>query len=101
MIDAKRSEVFAGLYEGGDEVWEESVGPPGALAERIRGMALPPLAVGDGAVRFRGELEASGAHVPADEDGAHQVRARHICLLAAGCRSRAARRDQADVFETT
>ncbi len=82
LIDAKRSEVFAALYEGREEVWEESVGPPGALAERIRGMATPPLAVGDGAVRFRGELEASGARVPADEDGAHHVRARNICLLA-------------------
>jgi tRNA threonylcarbamoyladenosine biosynthesis protein TsaB len=82
VIDAKRSEVFAGLYDGLREVWEESVGPPDALAERIRAMAAPPLAIGDGAVRFRSELEASGAEVPADEDGAHQVRARHICLLA-------------------
>lgn len=82
VIDAKRAEVFAGLYTGGEEAWEESVGPPGALAERIRGMATAPLAVGDGAVRFRSELEASGAEVPADDDGAHQVRARHICLLA-------------------
>ena len=82
VIDAKRSELFAGLYKGREEVWEESVGPPGALAERIRGVAMPLLAVGDGAVRFRGELEASGARVPANEDGAHHVRARNICLLA-------------------
>ncbi len=84
VTDAKRSEVFAALYEGEDEVWEASVGTPGDLADRVRAMAEPPLAVGDGAVRFRDELEASGAEVPADEDGAHRVRARHICLLATG-----------------
>ena len=84
VIDAKRDEVFAALYEGGDEVWEASVGPPGDLAERVRSAGSTPIAVGDGAVRFRGELEASGAEIPADEDGAHRVRARHVCLLAAG-----------------
>ena len=84
VIDAKRNEVFAALYEGEREVWAESVGLPGDLAERVRGMARAPIAVGDGAVRFRGELEASGAEVPADEDEAHQVRAQHVCLLATG-----------------
>ena len=41
------------------------------------------IAVGDGAVRFRGEMEASGAQVPPDGDAMHRVRARHICFLAA------------------
>jgi tRNA threonylcarbamoyladenosine biosynthesis protein TsaB len=84
VIDAKRDEVFSALYEAEDEVWEAAVGTPGDLADRVRGMAEPPLAVGDGAVRFRSELEASGAVIPADEDGAHRVRARHVCLLATG-----------------
>ena len=39
VIDAKRDEVFAALYEGEDEVWEASVGPPGDLADRVRGAA--------------------------------------------------------------
>ena len=84
VIDAKRSEVFAALYEGGEEVWGEFVGPPAELAERITETASPPLTVGDGAIRFRGELEASGAEVPPDEDGVHRVKARHVCLLATG-----------------
>ncbi|MDX6588218.1 MAG: tRNA threonylcarbamoyladenosine biosynthesis protein TsaB [Solirubrobacterales bacterium] len=84
VIDAKRDEVFAALYEGEAEVWEASVGSPGDLASRLREEGAPVLAVGDGAVRFRSELEASGAEVPADEDGAHRVRARHVCLLATG-----------------
>ena len=84
VIDAKRNEVFAALYEGQMEVWEASVGTPEDFAERIRSMAERPLAVGDGAVRFRGELEACGAEIPPSEDGAHRVWARRVCRLAAG-----------------
>ena len=42
-----------------------------------------PLAVGDGAVRFRDPLEAAGALVPPDEDGVHRLRAEHVCRLGA------------------
>jgi tRNA threonylcarbamoyladenosine biosynthesis protein TsaB len=84
VIDAKRDEVFAALYEGEAEVWEASVGSPGDLADRLRDKGAQVIAVGDGAVRFRSELEASGAEIPADDDGAHRVRARHVCLLATG-----------------
>jgi hypothetical protein len=41
------------------------------------------LAVGDGAVRFRGSLEAAGAQVPPDEDGVHRLRAEQVCKLGA------------------
>lgn len=84
VADAKRSEVFAALYAGTEEVWEPFVGSPAGLASRVRDRAAPLVAVGDGAVRFRDELEASGAEVPPDEDGVHRVRARHVCLLASG-----------------
>ena len=40
------------------------------------------VAVGDGAVRFRTELEAAGARVPADGAQAHVVSALHVCRLA-------------------
>lgn len=83
VIDAKRSEVFAALYDGNAEVWPECVIGPAELAERVREAGGTALAVGDGAVRFRDELEASGAEVPADENGAHRVRAGRVCLLAA------------------
>jgi tRNA threonylcarbamoyladenosine biosynthesis protein TsaB len=39
--------------------------------------------VGDGAVRFRGPLEAAGALVPPDQDGVHRLRAEHVCRLGA------------------
>ena len=56
---------------------------PEALSERVRELPATPLAVGDGAVRFRGPLEAAGALVPPDEDGAHRLRAEHVCRLGA------------------
>ena len=51
--------------------------------ERVGALPGTPLAVGDGAVRFRGPLEAAGALVPPDEDGAHRLRAEHVCRLGA------------------
>jgi tRNA threonylcarbamoyladenosine biosynthesis protein TsaB len=84
VLDAKRNEVFAALYDGSGELWEPSVSKPEDLARRVREEGRPLRAVGDGAVRFRGEMEASGAQVPPDGEGVHRVRARHVCLLAAG-----------------
>ena len=82
VLDAKRSEVFAALYDGSSEIWEPAVHRPEDLAERVREQAVTLTAVGDGAVRFRGEMEASGAQIPPDDAGVHRVRARHVCLLA-------------------
>jgi tRNA threonylcarbamoyladenosine biosynthesis protein TsaB len=56
---------------------------PDVLAERVRALPAAPLAVGDGAVRFREFLEAAGASVPPDEDGVHRLRAEHVCRLGA------------------
>ncbi len=82
-IDAHRGEAFAALYEpAGDEIWAATVCPPEELAARLRELDLAPLAVGDGSVRFREQLEAAGAVVPADDHPAHAVRARHLCRLA-------------------
>lgn len=83
VLDAKRTEAFAALYVGGEELWEPWVGSPQDLSARVSERSEAPLAVGDGAVRFREELEASGADVPADEDPLHRLRARHVCFLAA------------------
>lgn len=83
VLDAKRGEAFVALYGDGAEIWAPWVGPPGELAERVGALGHAPLAVGEGAIRFRGQLEAAGAIVPADEDSAHRLRARHVCRLAA------------------
>ena len=83
MIDARRGEVFGALYEDGEVVWEPFVAAPEAVAERLGELEAGPLAVGDGAIRFRDVLEAVGAAVPDDESGAHVVRGLSICRLAA------------------
>ena len=88
VLDAKRNEAFAALYEGETEVWAPFVCPPGDLGERVRKELRGVIAVGDGAVRFRDELDASGAEIPPDEDGVHRLRARHVCLLAAKAEAR-------------
>jgi tRNA threonylcarbamoyladenosine biosynthesis protein TsaB len=77
VLDARRGEVFAG------GPFAPAALAPEALAERVRAMPVAPLAVGDGAVRFRGSLEAAGAQVPPDEDGVHRLRAGQVCKLGA------------------
>jgi tRNA threonylcarbamoyladenosine biosynthesis protein TsaB len=42
-----------------------------------------PLALGDGAVRFRRQLEAAGVQVPPEDSSRHRVSARSHCRLAA------------------
>jgi tRNA threonylcarbamoyladenosine biosynthesis protein TsaB len=81
VIDARRGEVFAA--PGGEAgPGEPRVCAPEDLAatlgpERLRGA----LAVGDGAIRFRREIEAQGAEVAAASAPAHRVSPRQICLL--------------------
>lgn len=76
VIDARRGEVFAAA--------PRSFGPvaiaPDALAARLEPGSL---AVGDGAIRFREELERAGAVVPADGSELHRVSALQVCRLGA------------------
>jgi tRNA threonylcarbamoyladenosine biosynthesis protein TsaB len=81
VLDARRGEAFAAAWQDGALVLAPAALPPEALAERVAALPGIPLAVGDGAVRFRGPLEAAGAHVPPDEDGTHRLRAEHVCRL--------------------
>ena len=70
VIDARRREVFA-LVDG-----EPAVLPPTDLA-----VAEGTVFVGDGARRYRRELEARGGLVPEDDDERHLPRARfHVAL---------------------
>ncbi|CAN5411192.1 tRNA (adenosine(37)-N6)-threonylcarbamoyltransferase complex dimerization subunit type 1 TsaB [soil metagenome] len=83
LIDAKRSEVFAALWhEPGQLAWEPAVLPPADLVGRLCKLPSAPLAIGDGSLRFRNELERAGAHVPAAEDHVHRVSAAAVCRLA-------------------
>jgi tRNA threonylcarbamoyladenosine biosynthesis protein TsaB len=69
IVDARRSEVF--VLDG-----EPKVAAPSDLDVDGR------LCVGDGAVRYRSELEAAGAEIPPDDDERHLPRARFHVQLA-------------------
>lgn len=83
VLDARRGEVFAALHDGSGERWPPFAARPEALAEGLRAAALTPLAAGDGAIRYRGVLEAAGALIPPDDSPCHVVRALAVCRLAA------------------
>jgi tRNA threonylcarbamoyladenosine biosynthesis protein TsaB len=83
LIDARRGEVFAALYEDGELVWGPVAATPESVAERAARLSEPPLSAGDGSVRFRTVLEAAGIRVEPSESGAHVVRGLHVCRLAA------------------
>jgi tRNA threonylcarbamoyladenosine biosynthesis protein TsaB len=83
LIDARRGELFAALYEDGKERWPPFAARPDAVAERVRRERLAPLACGDGSIRWRRVLEAAGIRVEPDGSRAHVVRALHVCRLAA------------------
>jgi tRNA threonylcarbamoyladenosine biosynthesis protein TsaB len=82
VIDARRRQVFTALYRrDGGELWEPLVADPAELAERLGALEAGPLAAGDGAVRFRPELEAAGVTVAPSEDPVHGISARNVCAL--------------------
>ena len=82
LIDAKRGEVFAALYEGTEERWPAFVARPEELAAHVQAGSPTALAAGDGALRFREVLEAAGVQVAPPESQLHVVRGLHVCGLA-------------------
>jgi tRNA threonylcarbamoyladenosine biosynthesis protein TsaB len=99
VIDARRGEAFAAAFASGDGsavdreriVPRELVSPRalaparlGGLLEDMNAGESPPrwVAVGDGAVLYRHELEALGARVPQDDSPLHMVSGRAICEMA-------------------
>jgi len=84
VLDARRGEAFAAAWApGGEALLEPAALAPEALAAAVAALPPAPLAVGDGALRFRAQLEAAGAAVPADGSAKHCVDARSHCRLAA------------------
>ena len=85
VIDARRGEVFAALYRHRRCIMEPVAISPAVLAERLSPRREwgreAMLGVGDGAVRFREELERAGVAVPADGSRAHRVSALMVCRL--------------------
>ncbi len=95
VIDARRGEAFACAYSATDGRSLRELSPPRAVAPGgLAGVVTQAewrdgeqparwLAVGDGAVRFRGHLELAGVAVPADSSPLHLVGAQAICALGA------------------
>jgi tRNA threonylcarbamoyladenosine biosynthesis protein TsaB len=82
LIDAKRGEVYAALYEEETERWPPAALGIEALLERLRDLPATPLAAGDGSLRFRDEFEAAGVAVAAPDSSLHVVSAGHLCKRA-------------------
>jgi tRNA threonylcarbamoyladenosine biosynthesis protein TsaB len=80
VIDARRGEVFAAAWCDDERLLAPRALAPEALAAEAPASAL---AVGDGAVRFRAELERAGAAIPADDSPVHRVSALQVCRLGA------------------
>ena len=84
VIDARRGEVFAAAWAGEERLLEPVAIRPDDLAARIAsGPLAAPVAAGDGAVRFREQLERAGATVPADRSPVHRVSALQVCRIGA------------------
>ena len=83
VLDARRGEVFAGVWAGERELLAPVALAPEALAARLGTLDLTVQAVGDGAVRFRTELEGAGVVVPVDGSAVHRIAAAPLCRLGA------------------
>jgi tRNA threonylcarbamoyladenosine biosynthesis protein TsaB len=82
VLDARRGEAFAALYDpDGVELWAPFVAGPEELARRVAELDSASLAAGDGALRFAAELKAAGATVSPAEDPVHRIAAQDVCAL--------------------
>lgn len=100
VIDARRREVFATVFApDGRELSVARALPPQQLEEVLReagekreeanareraGQQVRWLGVGDGALRYREQLEGLGVHVPEGSGPVHKIGADALCELAAG-----------------
>lgn len=85
LIDARRRELFAALYEDGRERWAPFVDAAAAIVARLQDEVDDParcLAAGDGSLQSRAALEAVGVEVAEDTSPVHVVRALYLCRLA-------------------
>jgi tRNA threonylcarbamoyladenosine biosynthesis protein TsaB len=82
VLDARRGEAFVAPHRDGQPLAAPAAVARDALAAHVEG-ADSWLAVGDGAVRFRSELQQAGVVVPADDSALHRLDAAVLCRLAA------------------
>ena len=82
VIDARRGEAFAAGWRGADQVIGQLAVAPDRLAEIVAREGGSWLAVGDGALRFRQDLERAGCTIPPEDSKRHGISAGAICRLA-------------------
>jgi tRNA threonylcarbamoyladenosine biosynthesis protein TsaB len=84
ILDARRGEAYVAAWSA---TGQRLLAPAAYRPEQLAGIRdLAPggwSAVGDGAIRFRAELEAAGVAVAADDADSHRVGAGPLCRLAA------------------
>jgi tRNA A37 threonylcarbamoyladenosine modification protein TsaB len=97
VIDARRGEIFASAYqcEGHGEI-SELVQPRALAPDRLESVIASAeqrgsgaggwLAVGDGAVRHRGALEALPLTIPPESSSLHLIDAGTVCELGLSAR---------------
>jgi tRNA threonylcarbamoyladenosine biosynthesis protein TsaB len=95
VIDARRGEVFAAAYGPGENGVPVALTEARALApENLRGVIDEAegehgvggrewAALGDGAIRFRAQLESAGIASPHERSPLHRVSAASVCELGA------------------
>ena len=87
VLDARRGEAYAAAWRGAERLLAPAALGPEALGRAAEGLrsrtGRPWLAVGDGAIRFRAQLESAAVSVPADSSPVHRVGALQLCRLAA------------------
>ena len=90
VLDARRGEAFAAAHapDGTERLAPAALAPDAlaAVAARLAAEGAGLLAAGDGAVRFRQQLERAGAAVPADGSPVHRLSAVQVCRLGAAGR---------------
>jgi tRNA threonylcarbamoyladenosine biosynthesis protein TsaB len=88
VLDGRRGEVFAAVWPReelarlGEPLVAAGAFTPASLAELLSALQVPVLALGEGAIEFRLDLERSGAVVPDDEAALHRVTAVGHCRIA-------------------
>jgi tRNA threonylcarbamoyladenosine biosynthesis protein TsaB len=80
-VDARRGELFVAAWVDGRPVLDTRAVAPAALPALLAALGEVPLAIGDGAVRYR-EAFTDRARVPPDEDPRHHVDGLDLCRLA-------------------
>ena len=82
VIDARRGEAFAAVLEAGRLALSPQALAPEALVAALSPFGPGLLAIGDGALAFREQLERAEFYVPDDASELHRVTAAAHCQLA-------------------